>query len=146
MKPSTRIAIAGLLSAAGALLTSFASEFGDPSEPAPVTPEPTTKPKKEKKAAAAAPADPTPETPETPAEPEPEKPAAPTPPADGISNPHYAKHRAMIEPYTTAEDATAETRSQVKEIIKKYSPNGGLKVMDAKHAAAFEKDMAALAY
>lgn len=143
MKPNTRIAIAHLLAAGGSLLNAFATEFGG--EDAPATPE---APKRGKKAAAA--------VVETPAEPAaeaaavaPDKPVetpAPTVPAGDITNPKYQEHRALINPLVTGDQSTAELRAEVKKIVEKYSPNGGLKVMAEKHHAAFEKDIAALSY
>lgn len=139
MKPNTRIAIAHLLAAGGSLLNAFATEFGG--EDAPATPE---APKRGKKAAAAVaetPAEPTPD----PAAVAPETPAA-TVPAGDITNPKYQEHRALINPLVTGDQSTAELRAEVKKIVEKYSPNGGLKVMAEKHHAAFEKDIAALSY
>lgn len=146
MKPNTRIAIAGLLSAAGHVLNAFASELGDEEVPtSPGTPKKT----RGKAAAAAEPEKPV-ETPaETAVEPEPEKPTetpAPTVPAGDITNPKYQEHRALINPLVTGDQSTAELRAEVKKIVEKYSPNGGLKVMAEKHHAAFEKDIAALSY
>lgn len=145
MKPTTRIAIAGLLSAAGHVLNAFASELGDEEVPtSPGTPKKT----RGKAAAAAEPEKPV----ETPAEPAaeaaavaPETPAA-TVPAGDITNPKYQEHRALINPLVTGDQSTAELRAEVKKIVEKYSPNGGLKVMAEKHHAPFEKDIAALSY
>lgn len=141
MKPNTKIAFAALLSAAGAVLTAFAAEFnGGPTE-APVDPAAPAEPPKEKKSrknsATTAPA-------ETAAEPEPEE--KKEEPAPTVDNPKYEEHRKLIAPLVQGEESTAELRAQVKEIVKKYSPDGGLKVMPVKHHAAFEKDIAALSY
>lgn len=146
MKNTTKVAIVGLLSAAGSLLNAFALEFaGDALEAA--NPE-TPAPKRGKKATTAVvetPAEPTPEpTAAEPAQPA-ETPATPAPAGD-ITNPKYQEHRALINPLVTGDQSTAELRAEVKKIVEKYSPNGGLKVMAEKHHAAFEKDIAALSY
>ena len=137
MKPSTKIAIAGLLSAAGAVLSALAGEFGGEAPAsadaaaAPEAPKPT-KPKKEKAAAAPAP------------EPEPDKkeePAAEEPTEGGKT---YEQLRALIEPFVKAGQG-----DDVKKIIKKYDPDSttpSIKTMPAKNHAAFEKDIAALGY
>lgn len=146
MKTNTRIAFAALLSAAGAVLTAFAAEFnGGPTEApvdpaAPAEPPATTK-KPRKNSATTAPAE---TAPETAAEPEPEE--KKEEPAPTVDNPKYEEHRKLIAPLVQGEESTAELRAQVKEIVKKYSPDGGLKVMPVKHHAAFEKDIAALSY
>lgn len=148
MKNSTRIAIAGLLSAAGSVLTAFASEFSgeapasSESAAAPEAPK-TTKPKKEKTT-------PAPAQPETPAEQDtPVTPAAEKLAAPEVTNPKYEEHRALIAPLVQGEDSTAELRQQVKDLIKKYDPDNtphSLKTMPTKNHAAFEKDIAALGY
>lgn len=125
MKPSTKAAIAGLLSAAGAALSALATEFGEPTETTePVTPR-TRKPRGN--SASAPPAEP---EPEPQPEPEAEKPAGKT----------YEELRALIEPLV--KEGRGE---EVKKVISKYSA-GGLKTMEAKHHVAFEKDIAALSY
>lgn len=128
MKPSTRQAIANLLSA---LAIEFGASTPEPTAAQPeaaATPEPAKT--KKTKAAAAAPAEPA--TPETPAEP-----AAEATTQEGKS---YDDLRAIIEPFV--KEGRGE---EVKKIIAKYSA-GGLKTMEAKHHASFEKDIAALGY
>ncbi len=150
MKPTTRIAIAGLLSAAGSVLTAFAAEFSgatpqetsDTPEPSSPAEAPTTpKPKKPKA--------PVREVVETPAEPVEEKPADPAPaapaaPAGTVTNPDYDRMKKLIEPIVTGD--SEELKKQLKAIILKYSPNGGLKTMEAKNHAAFERDLDGLSY
>lgn len=149
MKPNTRIAIAGLLSAAGSLLNAFAAEFGEGVSETSTPAEPP-KTRKPRGAAAEKPVDPPAETTTTEAAAaEPEKPAetpAATAPAGDITNPKYEEHRALIMPLVKGDQSTAELRAEVKKIVEKYSPHGGLKVMADKNHAAFEKDIAALSY
>lgn len=130
MKQTTRIAIAGLLSATASVLTNLAAEFGGEAPAAEPQPE---APKKGKKTAAAAPAaaEPTSEPVTVPVE----------EPAGGKT---YAELRAVIEPIV--KDGKGE---EVKKVISKYAPGGGgLKELEKlpQHHAAFEKDIAALAY
>lgn len=143
MKPTTKIAIAGLLSAAGAVLNALATEFGNspsggggeaPEVSAPA--EAPTKPKKAPKAEKPAekPADP------APAETAAEEPAAA--PAEGGKT--YEELKAIIAPLVASGEGL-----QVKAIIKKYDPEStppSLKTMPAKNHAAFEKDIQALTY
>jgi len=133
MKNTTKVAIVGLLSAAGAVLNAFAAEYSG-SEAQPEVEAPKAKRGKvtvatatvETPPAAAAPA-------ETAAEPE----AA----AEGEGK-TYDELRALIAP--VVKDGQGE---EVKKIIKKYAGEGGsLKTLEAKHHAAFEKDIAALSY
>jgi hypothetical protein len=130
MKNTTKVAIAGLLSAAGAVLNAFAAEYSgsDVAQPEAEAP-------KAKRTKPAAPAP----TVETPAAAAPE--AAPQPEAatEGEGK-TYDELRALIKPLV--EGGQGE---EVKKVIAKYSPNG-LKNMEAKHHAAFEKDIAALSY
>lgn len=150
MKPHTRIAIAGLLSAAGAVLTAFAAEFdcggtcpdNKPADPATPAEPPAPKTRKSKTTPVEPPADPAPE----PAAAE-EKPAAPAPvaaPAGTVTNPDYKRMVTLIQPIVTGD--SEDLKRQLKAIIYKYSPNGGLKTMEEKHHAAFETDFAALGY
>lgn len=138
MKPNTRIALAGLLSAAGNLLNAFATEFGAEAPASPEAAATPEAPKRGRKPAAAAPAQP-----ETPAEP-----AAPeTPPVKETTvtqtEEDYQKLRAIIEPLVKGGQG-----EDVKKVIAKYATNNPptLKGIDVKHHAAFEKDIAALAY
>jgi hypothetical protein len=132
MKSNTRIAIAGLLSAAGAVLNAFAAEFNG-TEPDSAAPAET--PKKTRGKAAAAPVA------ETPAEPA--APAEPTAPAEETTEgKSYEDLKALIAPLV--KEGKGE---EVKKVIKKYAGEGGsLKTLEAKHHASFEKDIAALAY
>jgi hypothetical protein len=131
MKNTTKVAIAGLLSAAGAVLNAFATEFGG-SEAQPEAEAPKGK---RGKTAAAAP------TVETPATAAPETTAEPEAAAEGEGK-TYDELRALIAP--VVKDGHGE---EVKKIIKKYAGEGGsLKTLEAKHHAAFEKDIAALSY
>jgi hypothetical protein len=131
MKNTTKVAIAGLLSAAGAVLNAFAAEYsGGEAQPEAEAPKRGTR-----KAAAAAPAV------ETPATPAPEPAAEPEAAAEGEGK-TYDELRALIAP--VVKDGQGE---EVKKIIKKYAGEGGsLKTLEAKHHAAFEKDIAALSY
>ena len=144
MKPTTRIAIAGLLSAAGAALNAFAAELSgatppeNPSEPVAETQPEPAKPKrtravKEEQASVA-------ET-TAPAE---EK----TAPVDGandndsariVSEEQYQELRAMIEPLVKGGQG-----ADVKTIIAKYSDSGKLREIRAAQKAAFEKDIEAI--
>jgi hypothetical protein len=141
MKPTTKTAIAGLLSAAGAVLTAFAAEFGGamppdaPAEPAtPADPPKPAKAKKEKPAPAPA------------TEPEPEQPAS-EPAGESEEAPtgkSYEELKALIEPLV--KEGRGE---EVKKLIKKYDPEStppSIKTMPAKNHAAFEKDLATLSY
>lgn len=134
MKPTTKVAIAGLLSAAGAVLSALAAEYSGatcPETVAPVAPDPA-KPKKTPKAEKPAekPADP---------EPEPETPAAPEDKQEGGKS--YEELRASIEPLVKAGQG-----EDVKKVIAKYGVN--LREIATKPGthAAFEKDLAALSY
>lgn len=132
MKQSTKIAIAGLLSAAGSLLNAFAAEFGEgvSETSSPETPAP----KRGKKAAAPA------ATTEPPADPVVEPPAVPEEPATTGEGKTYEELRALIEPLVKGGQG-----EEVKKVIAKYSQSG-LKGMEAKHHASFEKDIQALSY
>jgi hypothetical protein len=131
MKPTTRIAIAGLLSAAGSLLNAFATEFGDV--------EVTTSPGTPKKTRGRTPAETnTPPPVEPPAEPAAETPAEESAATEGGKT--YEELRAIIEPLVKGGQG-----EEVKKVIAKYS-QAGLKGMEAKHHAAFEKDIQGLAY
>jgi len=146
MKLSTRIAIAGLLSSAGAVLTALAAEFNtggaapdsSPAEPATPADAPAPKPKKTK-------AVPVVETPAEPAaEPEKteEKPAEPETPVTGGKS--YEELKALIEPLVKGGQG-----AEVKKLIAKYDPESSpssIKTMPAKNHAAFEKDIEALGY
>jgi len=147
MKPTTRIAIAGLLSSAGAVLTALAAEFGSKeaqstdltiAEPVAAEPPAPAKPKKQKTA-------PVVETPAEPAaEPEKteEKPAEPETPVTGGKT--YEELKALIEPLVKGGQG-----AEVKKLIAKYDPESSpssIKTMPAKNHAAFEKDIEALGY
>jgi outer membrane biosynthesis protein TonB len=156
MKPTTRIAIAGLLSSAGAVLTALAAEFGGalppegaPSEPTTAEPPAPAKPKKQKAAPVVEekPAEPAAET-EKPAEPAAEtekteeKPAEPEAPVTGGKT--YEELKALIEPLVKGGQG-----AEVKKLIAKYDPESSpssIKTMPAKNHAAFEKDIEALGY
>jgi hypothetical protein len=131
VKPTTRNSIASFLSAAGSLLSALASEF-DSTEPADNTPAPapTPKPRAKKETGTPAAADPSPVASEAP------KPAAEETSAGGKT---YEELRALIEPFV--KDGKGP---EVKKIIAKYATD--LKSMEAKHHAAFEKDISALGY
>lgn len=137
MKPSTKIAIASLLAALGDAFKAFAAELTGatppdaPETPQPETPKTTRKPKAEKPA-------PVVETTTTATEAAAEEAAEETPTGNGKT---YEDMRALIEPLVKNGQG-----ADVKKIIAKYSPEGGLKAMDAKHYAAFEKDLAAIEY
>lgn len=130
MKPTTKIALAGLLSAAGNLLNAFATEFG---AEAPASPEaaaaPETPKRGRKPAAAATPAAETAETATDVATPE------------STAGKTYEELRALIGPLVKAGQG-----EDVKKVIAKYAAN--LKELETKpeHHASFEKDLAALAY
>lgn len=137
MKQTTKIAIAGLLSAAGAVFTAFAAEFtgATPETPDPETPAPK-KAAKEKKPAPAAPAEPHAGAAASEAQAE-----QPEPTSEGKT---YEELRALIAPLV--KDGQGE---EVKKVIAKYDPDSNppsLKTMPAKNHAAFEKDIAALSY
>lgn len=132
MKNTTKIALAGLLSAAGSLLNALAAEYSGADAPestaAPVAPDPA-KPKKAPKA-------------EKPAE----KPADPAPTeetteASAEGGKSYEELRALIEPLVKGGQG-----EDVKKVIAKYGAN--LKEVSTKPQthAAFEKDLAALSY
>lgn len=133
MKPTTRIALANLLSAAGSLIDAFAAEVGGPDsiqgEVTGQQPE-APAPKKTRGKAAATP------TTEKPADP------APTEETKTEGGKTYDDLRAMIEPLVKAGQGP-----DVKTVIAKYA-EGGLKELATKpeHHAAFEKDLAALSY
>lgn len=134
MNKNTKIALAGLLSAAGSLLNAFAAEFGEgvSETSTPAEPPKTRKPRgaaAEKPAETAPPAETT--TTET---------AAVEEPATTGEGKTYEELRALIEPLVKAGQG-----EDVKKVIAKYSQTG-LKGMEAKHHSAFEKDIAALAY
>jgi hypothetical protein len=132
MKNTTKVAIAGLLSAAGAVLNAFATEYGGGEA------QPEAEPPKAKRGkAAAAAATPAAETAETATDVAAEPEAA----VEGEGK-TYDELRALIAP--VVKDGQGE---EVKKIIKKYAGEGGsLKTLEAKHHAAFEKDIAALSY
>lgn len=138
MKPTTRIALANLLSAAGSLIDAFAAEVGGPDsiqgEVTGQQPEAPAPKKTRGKAAAAAPAA------EKPADPAPAETAAEETKTEGVKT--YDELRAMIEPLVKAGQGP-----DVKTVIAKYA-EGGLKELATKpeHHAAFEKDLAALSY
>lgn len=164
MKQTTRIAVAGLLSAAGAALQAIASEISgatpvETSEPTvetatqPDAPAPTKKPRK---AAAEKPA----ETVATPAEPEPKATAEALaelePLGDGESqedkDARYAKNRELIGPLvkgvkkegSETEYAIQPQGLKVKTIIEKLSPTGKLPDLPLSKQAEFEGDIEAL--
>lgn len=131
MKPNTRIALAGLLSAAGSLLNAFAAEFGADA-PEAATPADAPTPKRGKK------------TTEKPAETAPVEPAAEPPaeePATMGEGKTYEELRALIEPLVKAGQG-----EDVKKVIAKYAANLKELATKPEHHAAFEKDLAALAY
>lgn len=164
MKPTTRIALAGLLSAAGSALHAFAAELGgstpaETSEPAAenTTKEaaaeaPTRKPRKAAAEKPVAPAEPEPQPEPTAAPVEPE----PTPEAEGETqeekDARYAKNRALIEPLVKGvkvEGSETEYKIKpqggaVKAIIKKYSPTEKLPDLPLDKQADFEGDIEAL--
>lgn len=146
MKTNTRIAIAGLLSAAGSVLTALASEFNNaadcpanaPAEPASPADAPTPvkarKPKAEKPAPVEEPAA---ETTEAAAE----EPAAANGSVEGKT---FEELKALIEPFVKAGQGL-----EVKKLIAKYDPESAtpsIKTMPAKNHAAFERDLAPLGY
>lgn len=166
MKPTTRIALAGLLSAAGSALHAFAAELGgstpaETSEPSVFTHEDpaqaegrTKRGRKSKTEEPVAPAEPEsqPEPPAAPADPEPE----PAPEAEGETqeqkDARYAKNRALIEPLVKGvkvEGSETEYKIKpqggaVKAIIKKYSPTEKLPDLPLDKQADFEGDIEAL--
>lgn len=127
MQKTTRIAIAGLLSAAGAALNAFAAELNGGEVSTEPAPEPAA-PKKRKGAAA---------QPEPPVEPE--KGAEPAPDEDEPKGKTYEELRALIEPLV--KDGKG---AEVKKIIAKYGAS--LREIQPKDHAAFEKDIATLSY
>lgn len=129
MKPTTRIAIAQLLSAAGSVLTAFAAEFNgsEPETQPETTPDPE-KPRRGRKGAAAVPTVPTQE---------PDCGTTCPPLAEPTITKTYEDMKAVIKPFVDA--ARGE---EVKEVIRKFAPS--LREMDPKHYAAFEAAMAAL--
>jgi hypothetical protein len=132
MKNTTKVAIAGLISAAGAVLNAFAAEFGSEAQPETEAP----KAKRTKPAAPAA-------TVETPATATPETTAEPEIAAEGEGK-TYDELRALIAPIVKQ---GAEQGEEVKKIIRKYAgENGTLRTLEARHHAAFEKDIQALSY
>jgi hypothetical protein len=133
MKNTTKVAIAGLLSAAGAVLNALAAEYsGGEAQPEAEAPK-----VKRGKATAAAATTPAAETAETATDVAAEPEAA----AEGEGK-TYDELRALIAP--VVKDGQGQ---EVKKIIKKYAGEGGsLKTLEAKHHAAFEKDIAALSY
>jgi hypothetical protein len=143
VKPTTRNSIASFLSAAGSLLSALASEF-DSTEPADNTPAPapTPKPRAKKETGTPAAADPSPAASEaaTTAASKQVDPAAPEPAEEtSAGGKTYEELRALIEPFV--KDGKGP---EVKKIIAKYGTD--LKSMEAKHHAAFEKDISALGY
>lgn len=133
MKNTTKIALAGLLSAAGSLLNALAAEYsGGPSETSDSPSAPAEAPKKTRGKAAP--------TAEKPVEPAAETPAEPAeePAAEGKT---YEELRALIEPLVKGGQG-----EDVKKVISKYGAN--LKEVSTKPQthAAFEKDLAALSY
>lgn len=130
MKTTTKIAIASLLSAAGAVLNAFASEYGGGETPeAAATPEgPKTRKPRTPAAAPAA------------AEPEDVQATLQRNAEAEETGKTYDELRALIAPIV--KDGQGE---EVKKVIAKYSETG-LKGMEAKHHAAFEKDIQALSY
>ncbi len=142
MKSTTRIAIAALLHSAGQVLTALAADFSGEAPSEAATPEQPAeeKPKRGRKPAPPAAAEPAPV--ETPAEPAPATPEPAASAANALpSEEEYQKLRALIDPLVKAGQG-----ADVKKTIAKYSPEGGLRTMDPKHHAAFEKDIAALSY
>ena len=143
MKPNTRIAIAGLLSAAGAALNAFAAELSgatppeNPSEPVAETQPEPTKPKRTRAVKEEAPA---PTEPTAPAE-EKAAPVEAKPAADEtiVSEEQYQELRALIEPLVKGGQG-----ADVKTIIAKYSDSGKLREIRAAQKAAFEKDIEAI--
>lgn len=138
MKPTTKLAIATLLSAAGAALNAFAAELNGGGE-AQSTASPETpaaeKPAKTRKAKETA----QPETPATPAEPE-----APAEPAEEATGKTYEELKAAIEPIIKSGQG-----AEVKKLIAKYDPDAAtpsIRTMPAKNHEAFLKDLAPLSY
>lgn len=162
MKPTTRIALAGLLSAAGSALHAFAAELGgstpaETSEPSVFTHEDpaqaegrTKRGRKSKTEEPVSAAEPQPEPTPAPAEPE------PAADAEGESqekkDARYAKNRALIEPLVKGvkvEGSETEYKIKpqggaVKAIIKKYSPTEKLPDLPLDKQADFEGDIEAL--
>lgn len=162
MKQTTRIAVAGLLSAAGAALQAIASEIGGatPAETSEPTVETSTQAevqaptKKPRKAAAEKPVG----TVATPAEPEarPDPVVVEVPAGDGETqeekDARYTKNRALIEPLvkgvkkegSETEYAIQPQGQAVKAIIKKHSPTEKLPDLPLDKQADFEGDLEAL--
>ncbi len=143
MKTNTRIAIAALLSAAGAALNAFAAELNGSGGEAQPTASPETpaaeKPVKAPKAPKAPKETVQPETPVTPAEPE-----TPAEPAEEATGKTYEELKAAIEPIIKAGQG-----AEVKKLIAKYDPDAAtpsIRTMPAKNHEAFLKDLAPLSY
>lgn len=139
MNNTTKLSIAALLSAAGAVLNAFAGELAGEEITQTIkqtdTPvDPPTKPKKAPKAEKPA---------EKPADPAPTETAAEELAAtEGGKT--YDELKEIIRPLVESGEGL-----QVKAIIKKYDPESNppsLKTMPAKNHAAFEKDIQALTY
>lgn len=135
MKPSTRLTIAGLLSAAGAFLSALANEFSSEAPAsaeaaAAPTPEPAALKAKKTKAEKPAPEPEKVEEPATPAQPE---------SAEEPTGKSYEELRALIKPLVEGGQG-----AEVKAVIGKYAAS--LKEIQPKDHAAFEKDLAALSY
>lgn len=135
MNNTTKLALAGLLSATGTFINALAAELSGQPTPEPAAPaEAPTKPKKTPKAEKPA---------EKPIEPEPE-PETPAPTeAKEEGGKTYDELRELIQPLVKGGQG-----EDVKKVIAKYAPEGGLKVLATlpQHHAAFEKDLAALSY
>lgn len=158
MKQTTRIAVAGLLSAAGSALQAFAQEICDTipaGEPAtdPVTTQTEAPTKRGRKPAAEKPVTP---TPETGPQPEPTPTPAEEPKEEGESaeakEARYQRNRGLIEPLvkgvkkegSETEYAIQPQGQAVKAIIKKYSPTEKLPDLPLDKQADFEGDIEAL--
>lgn len=129
MKPSTKTALAGLLAAAGAVLSALATELrgSETTE----TPEPTVKRGRKSNSAT-----PSAESTTAPAE----VTITPEPTTTEPQGKTYEELKALIKPLVEGGKGEA-----VKAIIKKYSPTG-MKDMEAKHHEAFEKELEELSY
>lgn len=162
MKSTTRIAIAGLLSAAGSALQAISQEMCNAapaeeqtSESAAIQPEAPAA-KRGRKPKAEEPATPAPEQTQAPAEPE--APAAPIeePKEEGESaeakEARYQRNRGLIEPLvkgvkkegSETEYAIQPQGQAVKAIIKKYSPTEKLPDLPLDKQSDFEGDIEAL--
>jgi len=133
MKPTTKLAIAALISALGDTFKAIAAELSGATAPAETQSDPATP---------EAPAEPAPVKTRKPREPKAEKPVEPEPTTTEqpkLNGKTYDDMKAVIEPLVK-EGRGAE----VKATIAKYSPT--LKEMDPAHYAAFEKDIEALSY